>query len=53
MLAYLFWHRPYDTVSAREYEDTLLDFQEQLSKQMPPSIHGSALFHVAGLPWLR
>jgi hypothetical protein len=52
MLAYLFWHRPYDTVNAREYEDALLRFQEQLSKQSPPGFCGSASFHVAGLPWL-
>ncbi len=52
MLAYLFWHRSYDTVSNTEYEHALLRFQEQLSKQSPPGFRGGASFHVAGLPWL-
>jgi hypothetical protein len=52
MLAYLFWHHPYDTVNAREYEDALLHFQEQLSKESPSGFRGCASFHVAGLPWL-
>lgn len=52
MLAYLFWHRPYDTVSERDYEHALLNFQEQLSNQSPPGFRGGASFHVAGLPWL-
>jgi hypothetical protein len=52
MLAYLFWHRPYSTTTAKQYEEALLRFQQHLRQQDPPGFRGSASFRVAALPWL-
>ncbi len=52
MLAYLFWHRPYSTTSVKQYEESLLRFQQHLGQQHPPRFSGSASFRVAALPWL-
>jgi hypothetical protein len=52
MLAYLFWHRPYSTTTAQQYEEALLRFQQHLRQQDPPGFHGSGSFRVAALPWL-
>jgi hypothetical protein len=52
MLAYLFWHRPYETTTVKQYEEALLRFQQHLGQQHPPGFGGSASFRVAALPWL-
>ncbi len=52
MLAYVFWHRPYSTTTAKRYEEALLRFQQHLRQQDPPGFRGTASFRVAGLPWL-
>jgi hypothetical protein len=52
MLAYLFWHRPCSTTTAKQYEEALLRFQQHLRQQDPPGFRGSASFRVAALPWL-
>src|SRR5499427_8944894 len=52
MLAYLFWHRPYETTTVKQYEEALLHFQQHLGQQHPPGFSGSASFRVAALPWL-
>ena len=51
MLAYLFWHCPYSTTTAKQYEQALR-FQQHLRQQDPPGFRGSASFRIAGLPWL-
>ena len=53
MLAYLFWHRPYATTTATQYEDALTRFQQRLGQQQPPGFGGSTSFRVASLPWLN
>jgi hypothetical protein len=52
MLAYIFWHRPYETIAARQYEEALLRFQQHLGQQHPPGFGGSASFRVSALSWL-
>src|SRR5215831_17774004 len=52
MLAYIFWHRPYETTTVKQYEEALLRFQQHLGQQHPPGFSGSASFRVAALPWL-
>jgi hypothetical protein len=52
MLAYLFWHRPYETTTVKQYEEALQRFQQHLGQQHPPGFGGSASFRVAALPWL-
>ncbi len=52
MLAYVFWHRPYLTTTAKQYEEALLRFQQHLRQQDPPGFRGSASFRVPTLPWL-
>ena len=52
MLAYLFWHRPYETTTLKQYEEALLRFQQHLGQQHPPGFGGSASFRVAALSWL-
>lgn len=52
MLAYVFWHRPYDTTTAAQYESALTAFHQRLADQRPPGFRGSASFRVASLPWL-
>lgn len=53
MLAYLFWHHPYTTTTATQYEEALICFQQRLGQQQPPGFRGSASFRVAALPWLN
>src|SRR3974390_1475792 len=53
MLAYLFWHRPYATITATQYEDALTHFQQRLRHQQPPGFSGSASFRIASIPWLN
>lgn len=52
MHAYLFWHRPYASVDATQYEEALLSFHEHLTGQSPPGFRGSASYRVRGFPWL-
>ena len=52
MLAYLFWHRPYATITAKQYEEALIHFQKCIEQQRPPGFSGSASFRVNSLPWL-
>ena len=52
MLAYVFWHRPYSTTTAKQYEEALLRFQQHLRQQDPPGFRGTASFRVTALPWL-
>src|SRR5215470_16096498 len=52
MLAYLFWHRRYETTTVKQYEEALLRFQQHLGQQHPPGFTGSASFRAAALPWL-
>ncbi len=52
MLAYLFWHRPHDTVAPEAYEQALVAFHRSLAHSRPVGLCASALFRVAELPWL-
>jgi hypothetical protein len=52
VLAYLFWHRPQDPAAIEPYEQAQLCFQRSLMRRPPVGLLGSAVFRVAGLPWL-
>ena len=52
MLAYVFWHRPREGVSAETYEQAQIAFHRSLAHAPPMGFCGSAVFRVAELPWL-
>jgi len=52
MLAYLFWHWREPAVAREEYEAGLLAFHEALNLRGSPGFLGSAVYAVAGAPWL-
>ncbi len=52
MLAYLFWHHPRDPASTESYEQAQLAFHRSLARSRPVGMCGSAIFRVAGIPWL-
>jgi hypothetical protein len=52
VLAYLFWHRPLDGVTADAYEQSQIAFHRSLAHTPPVGFVGSAAFRLAELPWL-
>jgi hypothetical protein len=52
VLAYLFWHRPQDPAAIEAYEQAQLCFHRSLKHRPPVGLYGSAVFRLAGLPWL-
>jgi hypothetical protein len=52
MLAYIFWHRPYASADAAQYEALLLRFQGQLVAAPPPGFRGAVSYRIAPVPWL-
>jgi hypothetical protein len=52
MLAYLLWHRPAADVEPPAYEQAATHFHRSLAHSRPAGFLGSALYRVAGLPWL-
>ncbi len=52
MLAYVFWHRPQESVGAEAYEQAQIAFHHSLAHAPPMGFRGSAVFRVTGLPWL-
>ena len=53
MLAYVFWHRPLDDLTVEAYEHAEIAFHRSLAHAPPAGFQGSAVFRVAGLPWLE
>jgi len=53
MLAYVFWHRPLDDAAVEVYEHAEIAFHRSLAHAPPAGFQGSAVFRVAGLPWLE
>jgi hypothetical protein len=53
VLAYLFWHRPLESSDVAAYEQTQVAFHRSLHRSPPVGLCGSAVFRVAGLPWLE
>ncbi len=53
MLAYVFWHRPLDDLAVEDYEHAEIAFHRSLAHAPPTGFQGSAVFRVAGLPWLE
>lgn len=52
MLAYLFWHVPYDGVNTRAYEDALLAFHRHLAAFPPSGFVSSVSYRIPAVPWL-
>jgi hypothetical protein len=52
VLAYLFWHRPLDSVGVEAYEQAQLAFHRSLARSRPVGMCGSASFRVPSIPWL-
>jgi hypothetical protein len=52
VLAYLFWHRPQDPTAVDAYEQAQIAFHRSLARNPPVGLCCSAVFRVAGLPWL-
>jgi hypothetical protein len=52
MLAYVFWHRPQPGIDGRQYEDAIVRFQDDLSRQPPPGFIAAASFRIDPVPWL-
>jgi len=53
VLAYVFWHRPLDDLAVEVYEQAEIAFHRSLAHAPPAGFQGSAVFRVAGLPWLE
>jgi hypothetical protein len=53
MLAYLFWHRPLESVAPDAYEQAETAFQRSLARRPPVGLAGSACFRVHHTPWLE
>src|SRR5271156_2477630 len=53
MLAYVFWHRPLDGSAVEAYERAQIAFHRSLAHAPPAGFQSSAVFRVAGLPWLE
>jgi hypothetical protein len=53
VLAYVFWHRPLDDLALEAYEHAEIAFHRSLAHAPPAGFQGSAVFRVAGLPWLE
>lgn len=52
MLAYLFWHVPFQGIPLADYEAALLAFHRDLAGSAPPGMKGSAAFRISAVPWL-
>jgi hypothetical protein len=52
MLAYVFWHRPYAHIDRSRYEEAILRFQTDLTRQPPPGFIAAASFAIEAVPWL-
>ena len=52
MLAYVFWHYPLASASTADYEEALCGFHRALAAQEREWFLGSAVFGIAGAPWL-
>jgi hypothetical protein len=52
MLAYVFWHRPFPHVDSTQYEEAIVRFQSELSRQPPPGFISAASFQIEPVPWL-
>lgn len=51
VIAYLFWHRPAESVDPAAYERRLAAFHERLRADPPAGFLGSAAFRIAAVPW--
>ena len=52
MLAYVFWHRPYQKVDRVSYETAILRFQAALNRRPPPGLIGACSHRIEAVPWL-
>ena len=52
MLAYIFWHWPRAGTDVQAYESRLIRFQETLATVPVDGFQGSAIYRLAGVPWL-
>lgn len=52
MLAYVFWHRSYPQVEPATYENSIMRFQEALSRNPSPGLDGAASWRIEAVPWL-
>ena len=52
MLAYIFWHRPYEMHAQPVYESALLEFHRQLAQTSPRGFKASAAYRISPTPWL-
>jgi hypothetical protein len=50
MLAYVFWHYPYDEVAVDRYEQALVAFYADLDRAPPPDYRGCATYRTR-IPW--
>ena len=51
LLAYVFWHRPAESIDPAAYEARLAAFHDRLRADPPPGFRGSAAFRV-DVPWI-
>jgi hypothetical protein len=52
VLAYLFWHRPLESIGVDVYERAQIAFHRSLARNRPVGMCGSASFRVPSIPWL-
>ena len=52
MLAYLFWHRPFEGVRRESYEQALVAFHRRLREAPVAGLLASSSARVRGLPWM-
>jgi hypothetical protein len=52
MLAYIFWHSRDPHVDKHTYEQRLIDFHQLLQERKPGGFLYSAVYQIAGVPWI-
>ena len=48
----MFWHRPYPQVETTAYEQSIVRFQADLTREPPPGLIGASSFAIGAVPWL-
>jgi hypothetical protein len=52
MLAYIFWHRPFPHIDSGRYEQSIMNFQSDLTQMHLPGLRAATSFRIEAVPWL-
>jgi hypothetical protein len=53
MLAYLFWHVPFQSIESKDYEAALLKFQSELARTSPQGLASCSTYRISEVHWLN